>query len=41
MQLRNPRGESEPANNGRDDGGFKLELSEFIKMVSNVEVNEA
>jgi hypothetical protein len=41
VQLRNPWGESEPADNGRDDGVFKLELSEFIKMFSNVEVSEA
>lgn len=41
VELRNPWGESEPANNGRDDGVFKLELSEFIKMFANVELNEA
>lgn len=39
VQLRNPWGESEPANNGRDDGVFKLELSEFMKMYANVEIN--
>jgi hypothetical protein len=40
VQLRNPWGESEPANNGRDDGVFKLELSEFMKMFANVEINQ-
>ncbi len=40
VQLRNPWGESEPANNGRDDGIFKLELSEFMKMYANVEIND-
>lgn len=40
VQLRNPWGESEPANNGRDDGIFKMELSEFMKMYANVEINE-
>lgn len=39
VQLRNPWGESEPANNGRDDGIFKMELSEFMKMYANVEIN--
>jgi hypothetical protein len=40
VQLRNPWGESEPANNGRDDGVFKMELSQFMKMFANVEINE-
>jgi hypothetical protein len=39
VQLRNPWGDSEPANNGRDDGIFKLELSEFIRLYANVEIN--
>ncbi len=39
VQLRNPWGESEPANNGRDDGIFKMELSQFMKMYANVEIN--
>lgn len=39
VKLRNPWGESEPANNGRDDGIFKLELSEFMKMYATVEIN--
>ncbi|MDP1827015.1 MAG: C2 family cysteine protease [Archangium sp.] len=39
VQLRNPWGESEPANNGRDDGIFKMELGEFMKMYANVEIN--
>jgi hypothetical protein len=39
VQLRNPWGESEPGNNGRDDGIFKLELSEFMKLYANVEIN--
>jgi Calpain family cysteine protease len=41
VQLRNPWGESEPANNGRDDGIFKMELGEFMKMFANVEINGA
>lgn len=39
VKLRNPWGESEPANNGRDDGIFKLELGEFMKMFATVEIN--
>ncbi len=39
VQLRNPWGDSEPKNNGRDDGIFKMELSEFMKMYANVEIN--
>lgn len=39
VQLRNPWGESEPANNGRDDGIFRMELSEFMKMFANAEIN--
>jgi hypothetical protein len=39
VQLRNPWGDTEPANNGKDDGIFKLELSEFMKMYANVEIN--
>lgn len=40
VQLRNPWGESEPANNGKDDGIFKMELSEFMKMFANTEINQ-
>jgi hypothetical protein len=40
VQLRNPWGDSEPANNGRDDGIFKMELSEFMKMFANTEINQ-
>ena len=39
MQLRNPWGDTEPKNNGKNDGIFKLELSEFMKMYANVEIN--
>jgi hypothetical protein len=39
VQLRNPWGDTEPANNGRDDGIFKMELGEFMKMYANVEIN--
>ncbi|MFO0594452.1 MAG: C2 family cysteine protease [Myxococcaceae bacterium] len=39
VQLRNPWGDTEPSGNGADDGIFKLELSEFMKMFSNVEIN--
>lgn len=40
VQLRNPWGESEPANNGRDDGIFKMELSQFMKMFANAEITQ-
>jgi hypothetical protein len=40
VQLRNPWGESEPANNGRDDGIFKMELSQFMSLYANVEIND-
>lgn len=39
VQLRNPWGDTEPKNNGKDDGIFKLELSEFMKLYANVEIN--
>jgi hypothetical protein len=39
VQLRNPWGDSEPGNDGRDDGLFKLELSEFMRLYANVEIN--
>ncbi|HEY0882776.1 MAG TPA: C2 family cysteine protease, partial [Archangium sp.] len=34
--LRNPWGESEPANNGANDGVFKLKLADFQKLYDNV-----
>ncbi|HEY1089242.1 MAG TPA: C2 family cysteine protease [Archangium sp.] len=34
--LRNPWGESEPANNGANDGVFKLKLQDFQKLYDNV-----
>lgn len=40
VQLRNPWGESEPAHNGRDDGIFKLELTDFMRLYANVEISQ-
>jgi hypothetical protein len=37
VQLRNPWGFSEPANNGPDDGIFKLPLADFMKLYENIE----
>jgi hypothetical protein len=37
VQLRNPWGFSEPANNGPDDGIFKLPLADFVKLYENIE----
>jgi hypothetical protein len=34
--LRNPWGDSEPRNNGPDDGVFKLEFSRFMELFANV-----
>ncbi|MBL8922095.1 MAG: hypothetical protein JNJ54_24810 [Myxococcaceae bacterium] len=34
--LRNPWGDSEPKNNGPDDGVFKLELERFMHLFANV-----
>jgi hypothetical protein len=39
VQLRNPWGSSEPANNGRDDGVFKLPLQRFMELFSGVSIN--
>lgn len=39
VQLRNPWGDSEPGKDGHDDGIFKMELSQFMKMYANVEIN--
>ena len=36
--LRNPWGESEAGNDGRNDGFFKLELSQFMKLYSDVAI---
>jgi hypothetical protein len=32
VTLRNPWGEVEPKNNGKDDGIFKLEMTQFLKL---------
>ena len=32
VTLRNPWGEVEPSGNGKDDGVFKLEMTEFLKL---------
>ncbi len=37
VQLRNPWGESEPGNDGKDDGIFKLPLADFTKLYENIE----
>lgn len=39
VHLRNPWGDTEPAGNGRDDGIFKLELSQFIRLFYNASFN--
>jgi hypothetical protein len=36
LLLRNPWGDSEPRNNGPDDGVFKLELGRFMELFANV-----
>jgi len=36
--LRNPWGESEAGNDGKNDGFFKLELSQFMKLYSDVAI---
>lgn len=36
VKLRNPWGESEPANNGANDGIFKLDLETFSKLYQNI-----
>lgn len=36
VTLRNPWGEVEPKNNGKDDGIFKLEMTEFLKLYSTL-----
>jgi hypothetical protein len=39
--LRNPWGESEAGNDGKNDGYFKLELSQFVKLYSDVSILRA
>ena len=36
VTLRNPWGEVEPKGNGKDDGIFKLEMTEFLKLYSTL-----
>jgi hypothetical protein len=36
--LRNPWGESEAGSDGKNDGYFKLELSQFMKLYDNVDI---
>lgn len=36
VTLRNPWGESEPANNGPNDGVFELEMAVFAKLYQNI-----
>lgn len=35
--LRNPWGESEPGNDGKNDGYFKLEMAQFMKLYDGVD----
>ena len=39
VHLRNPWGNSEPANNGLDDGVFKLPLDQFMSLYSGISIN--
>jgi hypothetical protein len=41
VKLRNPWGESEPRGNGANDGYFKIEISEFMKLYGTVSYSEA
>ena len=36
VTLRNPWGEVEPGGNGKDDGVFKLEMKDFVKLYANL-----
>ena len=36
VTLRNPWGEVEPGGNGKDDGVFKLEMKDFLKLYSTL-----
>jgi hypothetical protein len=38
VDLRNPWGETEPGNDGNNDGEFKMKLSDFVKEYSFVDV---
>ncbi|HEY1097476.1 MAG TPA: C2 family cysteine protease, partial [Myxococcota bacterium] len=38
IHLRNPWGESEAGNDGRNDGYFKLELAQFMKLYDDVSI---
>ncbi len=40
VQLRNPWGQSEPGNDGKNDGIFKLELSQFVNLYRALHVVE-
>ncbi len=39
--LRNPWGESEPGDDGKNDGYFKLEMSKFMKLYDDVAILKA
>jgi hypothetical protein len=39
--LRNPWGESEAGNDGRNDGFFKLEMAQFMKLYDDVSITRA
>ena len=38
VQLRNPWGQSEPGNDGKDDGIFKMKLEDFTKLYQGVDI---
>lgn len=39
VQLRNPWGQSEPGNDGKNDGIFKMKLDDFARLYQGVNVN--
>jgi hypothetical protein len=39
VELRNPWGRTEPGSDGKDDGIFKMELTQFMKLYSSLFVN--
>ena len=38
VQLRNPWGNNEPGNDGKDDGSFKMKLEDFTKLYQGVDI---
>lgn len=39
VQLRNPWGSSEPGNDGKNDGIFKMKIEDFMKLYQGINVN--